>query len=322
VLSQLPAAVLFTPASEGLALEQDVFEGAELYVTEGCDGIIGAGSAAAMNVAKGIRLKVGHSLSLADYDSRVEGWRRITADVPPMIAIPMMPGSGAEVSGSAVITLDRTRRKAMITSPYLIASIIVADPNLLAPAEPAELAAGAFEAFARNVEAYLATARQPLCDAMALEGARLAAAALPQAARHPVDNDCAEQLLVASLMAGIASQKGQGAMCSMAYPLSLEYRLSHGNCGGALLSPVLDFQRPEAAERLERLSRQLGVSDIAAHARELAATSGLPVRLRDHGVAESAFGKLANEAILDVCHSSGPRACTMADLEDIYQAAW
>lgn len=316
-----PAAVVFTQVDPN-PTEQNVLDGAELYVGEGCDSVIGLGGGSPLDAAKAIRLKVTHPLPLADYDDLVDGWKRISADLPPFIAIATTAGTGSEVGRSAVITIEKTRRKTVIFSPYLIPSVAINDAELTLEL-PASVTAGTgMDAYTHNVEAYLAKGYHPLCDAIALEGARLASENLPRVMAIPKDVEARGNMLMSSMMGAIAFQKGLGATHSLAHPLSSEFGMHHGTANAVLLPHVLEFNHDVAKERMIKLARQAGVASIVDRTKELNSLCNIRPRLRDYGIPESSLGMLAGKAIEDGCHLSNPRACTEDDLLHLYRRAW
>src|SRR5262249_39956943 len=110
--------------------EQNVLDGLARYREGGCDGIVGLGGGATLDPGKPLRLKVTHDAPLAEYDDLLDGGNRISANLPPYIAIATTSGTGSEVSRSAVITIAATNRKTVIFSPHLIPSLALADPEL------------------------------------------------------------------------------------------------------------------------------------------------------------------------------------------------
>jgi alcohol dehydrogenase class IV len=101
-------------------------------------------------------LCVTHSLPLEQYDDQLNGGATISPNVPPLIAIATTSGTGSEVGRSAVIVLQATNRKTVIFSPYLIAGVALADPELTLGMPPGITAGTGLDALAHNVEAYLA----------------------------------------------------------------------------------------------------------------------------------------------------------------------
>lgn len=316
----LPHAAVFSKVGPN-PTEQNVLDGLAFYQEQGCDSLVGVGGGSPLDAAKAIRLKATHPLDLFEYDDNIGGDAKITANLPPYIAIATTAGTGTEVGRSTVITLAATNRKTVIFSPHLIPSLAVDDPELTVDM-PAKITAGTgMDAFTHNVEAYLSKGFQPICDAIALGGAKLASENLPRVMLDPRDIESRGNMLLASIMGAIAFQKGLGATHSLAHPLSSEFGMHHGTTNAVLLPAVLEFNRAAVGERMHDLARQFG-SDPVERVRELNRICGISPRLRDHGIPEDALEMLAGKAIEDGCHLLNPRPCTREDLLDLYRAAW
>jgi alcohol dehydrogenase class IV len=301
--------------------EQNVLDGVTFYVDNGCDSIIGFGGGSAIDAAKAIRLKATHPLALAEYDDNVGGEAKITSNLPPYIAVPTTAGTGSEVGRSTVITIAATNRKTVIFSPYLMAGLAIVDPTLTVTMPPKITAGTGMDAFTHNVEAYLAKGFHPICDAIALGGARIAYEHLPRVMRDPNDIESRGQMMMAAMMGATAFQKGLGAVHSLAHPLSTEFGMHHGTSNAVLLPVALEFNRAAVPERFDDLERHLG-KDIVAATRELNAICRIPRRLRDYGIPADALPSLADKAIQDGCHQLNPRPCTRDILLALYREAW
>ncbi len=317
----IPHAAVFSNVDPN-PTERNVIDGVEAYQRHGCDSIVGLGGGSPIDAAKAIRLKVTHALDLAEYDDVIDGGDKITSDVPPYIAIPTTAGTGSEVGRSTVITLAATNRKTVIFSPYLIPSLALDDPELTL-GMPHHIAAGTgMDAFTHNVEAYLSKGYHPICDGIALEGARLASENLPRVAEAPQDIVARSNMMMSSMMGAIAFQKGLGATHSLAHPLSSEFGMHHGTTNAVLLPAVLDFNKGVCEERLATLAQRFGVEDAIERVRELNRILRIPPRLRDHGIPEDALPMLADKAMQDGCHLLNPRPCTREDLLELYRQSW
>ena len=302
--------------------EQNVLDGVARYRESNCDSIVGLGGGSPLDAAKAIRLMATHDGPLAGYDDLLDGANRISSNLPPYIAIATTSGTGSEVSRSAVITIEATHRKTVIFSPYLIPTLALADPELTLALPPHITAGTGMDAFTHNVEAYLAKGYHPICDAVALAGAKLAWQNLPRVMETPNGLEARGNMMMASIMGAIAFQKGLGAVHSLAHPLSSDCGMHHGTSNAVLLPAVLDFNRSAAAARIDDLAALFGGGDAAERVRELNARIGIAPRLRDWGVAENILPKLADKAIEDGCHQLNPRPCTREDLLDLYRAAY
>jgi 4-hydroxybutyrate dehydrogenase len=321
IVELLPGAPVFSDVDPN-PTEMNILNGAEFYLQQCCDGIVGVGGGSALDAAKAIRLITTHELPLAGYDDLIDGGRKITADLPPFIAVATTSGTGSEVGRSTVITIQQTNRKTVIFSPYLIASPVIDDPALTLDLPPHITAGTGMDAFTHNVEAYLANGYHPLCDSIAIAGAALVVHNLPDVMIDPHDIAARTNMMMASMMGAIAFQKGLGATHSLAHPLSSECNMHHGTANAVLLPHVLEFNHKVASERLNDLARAFGVSDTIDHVRELNTICAIKPRLRDYGIMEEALPMLAGKAILDGCHQSNPRPCTREDLLELYRKSW
>jgi len=313
-------------------VEEDVVGGLETYRRGNCDGVIGLGGGSALDAAKAIRLAVTHPFPLEQYDDQRDGSKRIGANLPAMIALATTAGTGSEVGRSAVVILKATDRKTVIFSPHLMPNVALADPELTV-GMPAKISAGTgLDALTHNVEAYLALGYHPFCDAMALEGARLALGFLPRAVRNGQDMEARSSMLMAAMMGAVAFQKGLGAVHSLAHPLSSVANLHHGTANGILLPHVLEFNRAACEERLRDLAVAMKIIDssrpidesataLIVRLRELLAEVGVPSNLSSLGVTPGQLPLLASKAMEDACHQSNPRPCTEADMLALYQKA-
>jgi alcohol dehydrogenase class IV len=301
--------------------EKNVLDGADFYKANDCDSIIGLGGGSPIDAAKAIRLKATHPLDLAEYDDNIGGDAKITADLPPLIAIPTTAGTGSEVGRSTVITIAATNRKTVVFSPFLIPNLAIADPALTA-AMPAKITAGTgMDAFTHNVEAYLSKPFHPICDAIALSGCKIVYEHLPRVMHNPNNLDSRGQMMIAAMMGAIAFQKGLGAVHSLAHPLSSEFGMHHGTSNAVLLPAVLEFNRSAVPERFAELERYLG-KDIAVCTAELNEICGIKPHLREYGIPEAALPALSAKAIEDGCHLLNPRRCTQESLIELYRASW
>jgi len=317
----VPDAVIFSSVHPN-PIEQNVLDGAAAYKQGSCDGVIALGGGSPLDAAKAIRLLATHEGPLAGYDDNLDGSNRISSNLPPYIAIATTSGTGSEVGRSAVITIKATNRKTVIFSPYLIPSVALADPELTLDLPPHITAGTGMDAFTHNVEAYLAKGYHPMCDAIALAGAKLVWDNLPRVMGDPHDLEARSNMMMAAIMGAVAFQKGLGAVHSLAHPLSTECGMHHGTTNAILLPAVLEYNQAAVPERIATLAALLGGGDAAERVRELNRQVSIKPRLRDWGVSESVLPALADNAVQDGCHQLNPRPCTREDLLALYRQAF
>jgi alcohol dehydrogenase class IV len=344
-LSALPVFKGFTGELPGLELAvfseiwgnpvaSQVTVGAKAFKTHRADAVIGIGGGAAIDVAKAIALMAVHEGDILEYAWDHPRVRPIEKPLPYFVALPTTAGTGSEVGRSSVISDDATHLKKIIFSPALLAKVVFADPELSLDLPALITAATGMDALTHNVESYLSPAYHPLCDGIAVEGVRIAAAALPKAVRNGHDVAARGDMLMSSMMGAIAFQKDLGAVHSCAHALSTVADLHHGLANGIMIDHVMRFNLPAATAKLAELARVARVSggdqgSDAARANafitwlgELKAEIGIPARLSEYRssrpIAKTDFDRLADIAIADICHRTNPRPCTRGDFERIF----
>src|SRR4030095_11594405 len=189
---------------------------------------------------------------LANFYTEPADW----SGLAPLVAIPTTAGTGSEVGRSSVITLDATKRKAVIFHPELLAELLTLDPELTRGLPPKLTAATGADALTHCIESYTCPTFHPMCDGVALEGIRLIVDALPRAYKNGGDIDARGKMLVAAAMGAVAFQKDLGVVHSTAHPLSPICGLHHGLANALCLVAGMKF----CAARKPVLYRRVGIA--------------------------------------------------------------
>jgi alcohol dehydrogenase class IV len=307
-------------------VESDVREAAEVYHKSSCDGIVAVGGGSALDVGKAARLLV-KRLGF-DFTKFYEepDW----SGLAPFIAIPTTAGTGSEVGRSSVITLDATKRKAVLFHPELMAKLAILDPELTRALPPKLTAATGADALTHCIESYTCPTFHPMCDGIALEGIRLIVEALPRAYRDGNDLHARGKMLVAAAMGAVAFQKDLGVVHSMAHPLSTICGMHHGLANALCLVAGMKF----CAERKPGLYRRIGIAcgldiiscpAVEADQRTIAFIAdfleglALNTKLREHGVKTEQLDKLIAQATEDPCHKTNAVPVTREDFRRLYE---
>jgi alcohol dehydrogenase class IV len=299
---------------------EDVEGALKAYLQNQCDSVIALGGGSPLDVGKIVRLRVKRpdkSLAQFDFDADWSG-------LPPLLTIPTTAGTGSEVGRSSVLVLEQ--RKKCIFHPSLLASLAVLDPELTTSLPPRLTAATGADALTHCIESFTSPVYHPLCDAISLEGIHLIVEALPRAVRNGNDVEARGSMLIAAMMGGIAFQKDLGAAHSLSHPLSSICGLHHGTANALTLPVVMEFNAARKPGLYRRVGAALGLSEPSDAAtiqrvRSLLAESGIPAGLAPHGVKESQFGALSDQAFEDPCHLTNPVPVTKADLRKLYEMA-
>ena len=301
-----------------------VMDGAAAYKTHRADCVIGFGGGAALDVAKVVALMAVHDGHVLEYAWDHPQVRPITAELPYLIALPTTSGTGSEVGRSSVVSEDETRLKRIVFSPQLLAKVVFADPELTLTLPAAITAATGMDALTHNVESYLSPAYHPLCDGIALEGARIAARALGTAVREPGNLQARSDMMMASMMGAIAFQKDLGAVHSCAHALGAVCDLHHGLANALMIEPVMRFNLEAVPGKFAELAHAVGAGGREAFVPWLAKLKqqiGIAPNLSAVGVKREQIGRLVEVAEKDICHRTNPRPCAAADFARFFEQA-
>jgi alcohol dehydrogenase class IV len=335
-LGALPILHAFAESLEGLdakvyagvfgnPVKKQVDDGAAAYREHRADCVVGFGGGAALDVAKAVALMAVHEGSILEYAWDHPSVRPIAKPLPYFVALPTTSGTGSEVGRSSVISDDETHVKKVVFNPVLLAKAVFADPELTLDLPPAVTAATGMDALTHNVESYLSPAYHPLCDGIALEGARIAARAIERAVAEPRDIAARSDMMMASMMGAIAFQKDLGAVHSCAHALGTVVDMHHGLANGIMIDHVMRFNMEAADRRMAELARVCGAGETAGAFVEwlvaLKARIHIPAKLGAKGVTEQHVPRLVDIAVRDTCHQTNPRPCSAADFERIFRQA-
>ena len=108
--------------------------------------------------------------------------------------------------------------------------------------------------------------------------------------------------------------------------------MPHGMANAILLPYVEEFNLEARPEKTKKLAEVFGISTqnlsageiktaVIDYLKNLSAKVGIPKGLREMGVKEEDFGKLADQALRDVCTGGNPRPVTKEDIIAIYKHA-
>ena len=302
-----------------------VAQGGAAFRQHGADCVIGFGGGATLDVAKVVGLAATHEGGILDYAWDHPQARAIEGPLPCFVALPTTAGTGSEVGRSSVISEDDTHLKRVIFSPLLLARVVFADPELTLGLPPHVTAATGMDALTHNIESYLSPAYHPLCDGIALEGARIAARSIVRAVAEPGHLQARSDMLMASMMGAIAFQKDLGAVHACAHALGAVCDLHHGLANALMIDTVMAWNHEAVPEKFEELAHVCkvpgGGKALAPWLKALKERIGIRGTLASHGVAQAQIPRLADVAHADICHKTNPRLVTRGDFVRLFERA-
>jgi len=299
----------------------------------GVSGVIGFGGGSSLDIAKVCALILGSGEELDGV------WGAGNAKGPrlPLVLVPTTAGTGSEVTPVAIITVGAEEKRA-VSSPLLLPDLAVLDAKLTLDLPAAITAATGVDAMVHAIESYASKSANNslLTRILASEALRLLGANLEKAVHDGRNEAAREAMLLGSMIAGQAfANSPVAAVHALAYPIGGGFHVPHGVSNALVLPHVLRFNAAVAAATYAEIAADVfpdlkAIEKASARCAafidslsDLIARVGIPTRLRDVGIPETALPKMAADAMINSrILANNPRPVTEQDVLAIYRLAW
>jgi maleylacetate reductase len=184
------------------------------------------------------------------------------------------------------MTDEAAGRKSGGGGPTIAPVAAIYDPEVTRSTPRRVSAETGMNALAHCVEAAYSPLRTPEAEAIALEGARRIAGALPRVVGEPDDLDARTEMLAGAVLGGRCLQNASmGVHHGLSQLVGGRTGIAHGLANAVILPHAMRFNQDAVPDELAAIGRALGdESDPAGAVERLAAGLGLPARLSDCGV--------------------------------------
>jgi alcohol dehydrogenase class IV len=299
-------------------------QAAGAYKQAGADGIVALGGGSSMDLAKALGLIVTHDGPIDRLGASVRGSKYITR-IPPLVAIPTTAGTGSEVSVGAVVILE-SGRKETFTSPFLVPTAAICDPELTLGLPPLLTAATGMDAMTHCFEAVLSPVVNPPAEAVGVDGVERIGKHLERAVKDGADRDARWHMMMGSFEGALAFVKGLGAVHGLSHALGRikELKLHHGTLNAVILPHALAMIGDQTPEKFARLRRALDLApnaDLAQYIAELNARIGLPPTLAAMGVTEAHWPSTRDYAVSDLATGSNAVPFDAGKYDELFRRA-
>jgi len=304
-------------------------EAAKLGREANVDMVFGIGGGSSIDTAKGVKVLLTNPSPINQYI----GMGNIPNPTKPLCCIPTTAGTGSEVTSMTIITEPQNSRKIAVGGRYLPPEVAIVDPELTLGMPPAVTASTGMDALTHAIEAYTCKLADPINDALSLKAIQLIYNSLPKAVFDGEDLQARSDMLLGSMMAGIAFNNAFVALVhSIAHPLSAHCNLPHGVANAAVLPYVMEYNAPVVPEKtidignvmglnLQGLDKAEACKKVVVKVYNLMKLVKIPT-LKEAGVPESILETIAKDAMLEPPTSANPRTPTEADVLAILKMAY
>jgi alcohol dehydrogenase class IV len=317
-----------------------VVAGAEAARAAGADAFLAVGGGSVMDTAKAADVIFTHGGAPREWEGYYglprsgDGLGR-PEELAPLACIPTTAGTGSEVSFAAVIKDREAHVKFQVADFPMYPRLAVLDPEATRTLPPHIAAATGMDAMTHAIEGHVSSEGNPHASAYALEALRLIRDNLERAVSEPADEDARGNMLIAANLAIQPTSSGAiGIAHSLSHPCGAHFDVPHGVANAINLPGVIEFNAAggeEIAGRYREINEVMGLEvggsgedaghALAEHVRALVARLGLPTRLSEVGVPESAIPALVEGAEGDGCTLVNPREATAQDFAALYAQA-
>lgn len=304
--------------------------GLKAFRQSDADYLIAIGGGSPQDTSKAIGI-IHNNPEFADVCS-LEGLSATRHASVPILAIPTTAGTAAEVTINYVITDEENRRKFVCVDPHDIPQVAFIDADMMDDMPPALKAATGVDALTHAIEGYITRGAWALTDALHLKAIEIIAGSLRGSVQGIREQG--EAMALGQYMAGMGfSNVGLGLVHGMAHPLGAFYNTPHGVANAILLPHVMRFNAVYTGDKYRDIARAMGcrIESLTLEETRRAAVEAvfalncdvnIPENLRAVGVRQEDLPDLAQAALNDVCTGGNPRDVTLADIIELYQAAW
>lgn len=310
------------------------------------DMVIGIGGGSCLDMAKCAALLLTHGGRLQDY----YGEFKVPGPILPVIAVPTTAGTGSEVTPVAVISDSERTLKVGISSPYLIATSAICDPELTMTCPPGLTAIAGADALTHAIEAFTAARRgddhelaqnhvfigkSALTDHFALLAIKLLGRSLEKACKEGSDEDARADVMMGALAAGCAfGTAGTAAAHAVQYPAGALTHTAHGLGVATMMPYVMNYNLSVASREMAEIGSALGLDssgieiEIQAQAtieeiRRLFAAIGITPTLADLGLPVDKLDWTAEQAFgIDRLIKNNPRPFDLDAMKRLVKAAY
>ncbi|MEM1151818.1 MAG: iron-containing alcohol dehydrogenase [Pseudomonadota bacterium] len=297
---------------------------------EGVDCVASVGGGSSLDTAKLIAL-------LLNCDQPIDemyGVNLVRGTRLPLVLAPTTAGTGSEVTPISIVTTGTNEKKGIV-APQLLPDYAVLDAELTVGLPAAVTAATGIDAMVHAIEAFTSKRlKNVVSDCLAKQALQLLGANIRTACTSPDDRDARAQMLLGSMLAGMAFANAPvAAVHALAYPLGGHFHIPHGLSNALVLPYVLEYNLPEAAGDYAELgpivfpalvgkSRTERAEGLIEGFLKLGPELGMQSRLSELGVNHNHLPMLAEDAMKQQrLLINNPREMTLEAARDIYAKA-
>ncbi len=241
-------ATIFDDISENPSLES-IIAGKEMFITKGCNLLIGIGGGSPIDAAKAISLAAANDLEKEQLYKT-----ELFTKAYPIVAVPTTSGTGSEVTQYSVLTDFRQKKKAGLGHILAFPKLAVLDPKYTFSLPDTVTLHTSLDALSHLLEGLYSNQRNPLVYPLVYKGIASIMKCLPQILQDKENYAARVELMQASLYGGMVIAQGSTTFQhAIGYPLTSHYNIPHGLANALAMEAVMELYYPAVKAELEGL---------------------------------------------------------------------
>ena len=226
-----------------------VHEGAECFLKNDCNLVIGIGGGSPIDSAKAISIIAANKLK----NREIYNKQKINKAYP-IIAVPTTSGTGSEATPYSVITDNDNNKKAGFSTPLIFPKVSFLDPKYTLSLSKIITRDTAVDALSHLLEGLYSKKRSKIVYPMIFSGVKIIFENLKNTMNNLGDLKLREKIMLASLWGGIViAQTGTTIQHAIGYPMTTKFGISHGLANGVVMKAVMEKYYPAVKKDLDEL---------------------------------------------------------------------
>jgi alcohol dehydrogenase class IV len=300
------------------------------------DAVIAVGGGSVTVTARAASIVLAEGADIAALSTSIDARGQLSspkllATKIPQFVVPTTTTTATVKAGSAVFDTEARKRRALFDTKTRAQAIFV-DPDLLRSA-PSQVVIGAgLNTLVMSIEGIVSRRGDPISDALLMHAVRLSAKCFQD--REAIDDETVRtELVLPAIMCGRGTDHtGAGIALTFGHVIGSRHDIDNGIANAIVLPAVIRFNGDTARAAYEKVAAAMGlayatgdrlISALTEKCDRLFDTLGVPRRLRDVGIQQSALPEIAALALEDWFLRGNPKAVThVSELEGILREAW
>ena len=305
----------------------------EMAIKNKIDVVLGVGGGSSIDTAKAVAVGATHEGEAWDY--RLGQKRIVNKKLLPIIAVPTIAGTGAEVTNMSVLKNANEKIKSALADWSLCPRVSIVDPELTLTVPPYITASAGFDAFCHSFESYLNINASYYIDLIALESIKLVIKHLPIAVDDGSNRKVREALSLGSTLGGLCiANTGttlphgigmaigghttnimHGESLAIMYPEINRWTWKHALSKYATVGRLFN---PELEDESDKIAAEEACNEIDMFLKKI----GMWMDFKDKNVPESDLKAIGDDAIKLRNYTIHPKVATLEEINTLIKRSY